>query len=70
MHPIIARIVVLSVIAALVGLDIVLIALGYASISSQVTKLNQQSGWLLALGLAALWGHWFAVPLLCALFSK
>jgi hypothetical protein len=63
MHPIIARIVVLSVIAALVGLDIVLISLGYASISSQCTTLNRQSNWLLALGLAALWLLWFIVPL-------
>jgi hypothetical protein len=62
-HPIIARVLVLAVISALVIADIILISCGYASISSQVTRLNSSSNWLLALALAALWVHWFIVPI-------
>jgi hypothetical protein len=60
---IIARVIVLATICILVGIDILLISLHQASISSQVTYINQRSNWLLALCLAALWAHWFIVPL-------
>ena len=48
----------------LVGVDVCLIAAGCATLSSQITYLNQKSGWLLALAIAALWLHWFFVPLI------
>jgi len=60
---IIARVIVLATICILVGVDILLISLRQASISSQVTFINQRSNWLLAFCLAALWLHWFIVPL-------
>jgi len=59
---IVVRIVIVSVILGLSALDIALIASGRASITSQCRWLNEQSGWLLALILGAIWIHLFIVP--------
>jgi hypothetical protein len=63
-HPIYARIITLAAIATIIGLDILLVALGYSSVSSQVTTLNERSGWLICIGWCGLAVHFFVVPYL------
>lgn len=53
------RVVIYATIGLLVAYDIVCAVKGWKTITSQVRWLNDQTGWLVAIGWAGLWLHFF-----------
>lgn len=52
---------------AIIGLslyDMACEAFGWPTVTSVVRTINDDSGWLLAWGLAAIWMHWFLFALI------
>lgn len=58
------RIVIYTMIVGGIAYDLFCVLTGRSTISAQVRAINHESGWLLALCLAALWLHFFGGDIL------
>lgn len=57
------RTIIYAALGILIGYDLFCAIYGWRTISAEIRQVNSDTGWLIALGWAALWLHWFGKDL-------